>query len=66
MQEKNIYYVFLVWMEKKNISRASCSKAVTRQAALRPRCGFSHSHQEHMKYTYNHAVLAPQVRKQSV
>jgi len=52
----------------KSIPRASCSKAVTRQAfvqqggdeaslvtayaALRPRDGFSHPHQEHMKDTY--------------
>jgi len=43
----------------KSIPRASCSKALTRQAssptayaALRPWDGFSHPYQEHMKDTY--------------
>jgi len=39
---KSIYHVFLVWM----------ASLVTAYAALRPRNGFSHPHQEHMKDTY--------------
>jgi len=38
---------------QEKVSRVSCSQAVTRQASPRPRDGFSHPHQEHMKDTYN-------------
>jgi len=37
--------------EKVHGLRAAC--LVTAYAALRPRDGFSHPHQEHMKDTYN-------------
>jgi len=38
---------------QEKVSRVSCSQAVTRQASSRPRDGFPHPHQEHMKDTYN-------------